>query len=373
MLRAQLIVVIASLAALSCKSPDGDVDFADGGSAAMTATGSDTGNASSTAAAGTTGGSTAAVDDTGTTAGTKLDVAFETEGAGTVGTEGCRKIDFLFVIDDSGSMRDNQERLVAAFPGFITAIQEEVAGTDHHIMVIDSDESPAWLCEEFLDGGHCDGTNVQPTDCNEYVCGSIDALDECAVTLGGGVVHPVGGYASNQDCGFPPERRYLTSEDDDLSTKFACAATVGISGFGEELPMTAMLAALDEPLQAKGACNEGFLRDDAILVVTVVSDDPASMFAPDDDASAGDPMLWHDGLVAAKGGNEDAIVAIGLVPFDDTSCVFEDVPTQRFVDFIESFGDKGVLGSVCSSDYAALFGETIAVIDTTCDEFEPEG
>ena len=240
-------------------------------------------------------------------------------------------------------------------------------------MVIDSDENPAWLCEEFLDGAHCDGTNVQPTDCNEYVCGSIDDLDACAVTLGGAVVHPVGGYASNADCGFPPDRRYLTSDDDDLETRFACAARVGISGNGDEYPMTAMVAAVGDELQADGECNAGFLRDDAILVITIVSDDPASMFAPDDDASAGDPQVWFDGLVDAKGGNVDAIAAIGLVPYEDTSCVFENVETQRFVELVQMFDDKGVLGSVCSEDYAALFAETIAVIDTTCDEFQPEG
>ncbi|MEM6991442.1 MAG: hypothetical protein AAF721_13120 [Myxococcota bacterium] len=366
---AGLGAVVVALAA--CKTPEDDVDFAEGtaASAAMT-----TGTASTSTTGGPSdGGSTAALDGTGTTMGTKLDVAFETEGAETMGQQGCERIDFLFVIDNSGSMRDNQERLVSAFPGFIAAIQEEVAGTDHQIMVIDSDESPAWLCEEFLDGGHCDGTNVQPNDCNGYVCGSIDALDGCASTLGAGVVHPVGGFASNMDCGFPPDRRFLTSEDADLSTKFACAATVGISGNGDERPMTAMLAALDDPLGADGACNEGFLRDDAILVVTVVSDDPASMFSPDDDASAGDPTAWFDGVVAAKDGNLEAIAAIGLVPVDDTSCVFEDVPTDRFVEFFDAFGDRGVLASVCSSDYATVFAEAIGVIDTTCDEFQPEG
>lgn len=362
---------------LGCPSPQNVIEFESGDTTGRpqgtTGVGFATGNETVADDTGTTGTTSVADDTSGTTDGTKLDVAFETEGAGTVGTEGCRKIDFLFVIDNSGSMRDNQERLVAAFPGFIAAIGDEVAGDDHHIMVVDSDESPAWLCEEFLDGAHCDGTNVQPTDCNEYECGSIDALDACASTLGAGVVHPVGGYASNSDCGFPPERRYLTSDDDDLTSKFACAARVGISGFGEELPMTGMVAALGEELSARGACNEGFLRDDAILVVTIVSDDPASMFAPNDDASAGDPQVWLDGLVAAKGGDLEAIVAIGLVPYDDTSCVFDNVPTERFVDFVELFGDRGVLGSVCSDDYAALFAETISVIDTTCDEFRPEG
>ena len=376
------IVLVSTLAAAACASSDDSGGLADDStrptSGASTGEGTpvpSTTPASTDTTRGADGDTTSAdqgaTTDTGS--GIKLDVGLETDGTDTNGAAGCEKIDFLFVIDDSGSMRDNQESLVAAFPGFIQAIEEQVAGTDHHIMVVDSDESPAWLCEEFLDGGHCAGTNIQPTDCNEYVCGSIDALDACATTLGGAVVHPVGGYASNQDCGFPPDRRYLTSDDADIAAKFACAATVGISGNGDEYPMTAMVDAVGATLGARGACNEGFLRDDAILVVTVVSDDSASMFAPDDDASAGSPQVWFDGLVAAKNDDVDAIAVIGLVPYDDTSCVFANVETERFVDFVELFGDKGVLGSVCAGDYADLFADTIAVIDATCNEFEPAG
>jgi len=376
------IVLVSTLAAVGCSSSDDEVELADDATPVSSGASTGGGTATPTPTPATTNptgegdGDTTSADPSDTTdtgPGIKLDVGLETDGTDTNGATGCEKIDFLFVIDDSGSMRDNQESLVAAFPGFIQAIEEQVAGTDHHIMVVDSDESPAWLCEEFLDGGHCAGTNVQPTDCNGYVCGSIDALDACATTLGGAVVHPVGGYASNMDCGFAPDRRYLTSDDDDIATKFACAATVGISGNGDEFPMTAMVDAVGGPLGAKGACNEGFLRDDAILVVTVVSDDSASMFAPDDDASAGNPQVWFDGLVAAKNDDVDAIAVIGLVPYDDTSCVFENVETERFVDFVELFGDKGVLGSVCAGDYAELFADTIAVIDATCNEFEPAG
>lgn len=336
--------------------------------------GSDTTSDSSTAGTDSESGSTTDDGTDGSDATgmvPKLDVGAEDE-TGTGGEPGCKKVDFLFIIDDSGSMRDEQDRLVAAFPGFIQAIKDQVEGQDHHIMVIDSDENPAWLCEEFLDGAHCEGSNMQP-DCGQYPCGSIDMLGQCDVTLGAGVTQPYGGYASNMSCGFPNDRRYLTDADDDLTGKFACAAKVGISGNGDELPMTAMLEALGDTLAQPGGCNEGFLRDDAILVVTLVSDDLQSMFAPNDDASAGDPMAWHDGLVAAKNGNENALTVIGLVAVDDVSCVFPMEECTNFVDFIEAFGDKGVLSSVCDDDYADVFAEAVGVIDTTCDEFEPEG
>src|SRR5690242_21671906 len=37
---------------------------------------------------------------------------------------GCAKADFLFVIDNSGSMADEQDNLIASFPGFIDTIQQ---------------------------------------------------------------------------------------------------------------------------------------------------------------------------------------------------------------------------------------------------------
>src|SRR5688572_8631367 len=66
-----------------------------------------------------TGGTTATLDTTSTT-GDKLDLP---GSAGTVaddgGRAGCEKVDFLFVVDNSASMEDEQQNPVASFPGFI--------------------------------------------------------------------------------------------------------------------------------------------------------------------------------------------------------------------------------------------------------------
>ncbi len=368
---------LATLILLAGCGDDGENPFASGTSGPTT-----TSTAPPTSSTGEATGSsglddtTSSTSDTGSSSGTDsssvLDVGFDTEITATEGDMGCEKIDFLFIIDDSGSMRDEQEALIAAFPGFIGAIRREVQGTDHHIMVIDSDENPAHLCEEFLEGAHCDGSNLQP-DCSGYECGSIEALDDCSRTLGAGVTHPVGGGASNMDCNFPQGRRYLTSEDDDLDAKFACAARVGVTGNGNEFPVSAAVEAVSEQLGQAGECNEGFLRNDAILVVTLVSDDPEDlMFAPDDDASSGDPQAWYDALVAAKGGDAQALAVIGIIPFGDTSCLFGDAETPNFVDFVQLFGDRGFPASICE-DMVGIFASTIALIDTTCDEFTPAG
>jgi hypothetical protein len=79
----------------------------------------------------------------------KLDVGVDTTG-GTTGEpeKGCRKVDFLFIIDNSGSMGDEQQNLIASFPGFIQTIQAELElASDYHIMVIDTDAYVFSGCE----------------------------------------------------------------------------------------------------------------------------------------------------------------------------------------------------------------------------------
>jgi hypothetical protein len=151
-------------------------------------------------------------------------------------------------------------------------------------------------------------------------------------------------------------------------------ATVGIGGDGNERPMEAMVEAVttqNEP----GQCNEGFVRDDAILVVTYITDEE------DNGKSAGNPTTWKDALVTAKAGNENAVVVLGLVgdtglpnaicmPYAGGGDGAEDAPTLR--QFAESFV-YGMWAAVCEPDYAPFFDQAVSVIDTACEEFEPPG
>lgn len=377
------MVVSAALLAAAC-SPDGD-DATETQpttitTATMTVPGTGTDpQPTSTTSSGTgtsdsadsTAGPDTGTQPTDTTAGTtdaiKYDVGVDSTTADTGGTtgDGCQKIDFLFAIDNSGSMYDKQVRLLNAFPAFIDAIRNNVQGQDYHIMVVDSDERPTV--------GYCEQPGCPPEFCDGYACQSWDTLGlgPCDEALGAGVVEPHGGSASNMDCGFPDDRRYLTNLDADLEAKFTCAAQVGQSGNGSELPITAALTAISDPMQQPGACNQGFLRDDAVLVFTFISDDPPS--AAQDDATIGVAQPWYDALVAAKGGNADAVVVVGLMLYEDTTCHPFNVPTQPFIDLVDLFGENGIKGSVCQLDYNASFMQAVATIDQTCDEFIPPG
>lgn len=262
---------------------------------------------------------------------------------GRIQKAGCQGIDFLFVIDNSTSMAVQQAQLLASFPGFINAIQTSLDGvTSYHVGVVSSDDYIG----------------------NEPGCTSIGDL----------VTQTAGFGSSDSVCGpFASGLRFATDEDN-LETVFPCIAQVGASGSPLERPVTATVAALDPAKAEPGACNEGFIREDAILVVVIVTDDPPYLPEMDDANPQTDTSGWYDAVIAAKGGKAESVVMIGFVPTpEDSSCAPIPQYSPNLVDFIEEFGEQGVMGSVCAADFGPLFASAIGTIETTCDNFTPQG
>ncbi|HWB75923.1 MAG TPA: hypothetical protein VG755_13235 [Nannocystaceae bacterium] len=346
-----------------------------------------TSGAQGSSEAGSTAATSAATDDSGDAAETLADTSgfkFDTPDGMTAADDGppgsgCEKVDFLFVIDNSISMGDEQQNLAASFPSFIATIQTDVVD-NYHVMVIDTDPEDKWD-EELTEcySGDCDGEAPdEPCGVLEpesgWPCGMLPTPDECDGTLGAGIDHD--GTNDRNECGIAGGKRWFDAAQPDGATTFECMANL-YDGNNPELPMGGMLAALQPGLVGAGGCNDGFLRDDAVLVVTFITDEE------DDVESMGDPTSWHDDLLALKGGNETAIVVLGLV--GDTGlpgavCPPDSVPgsnggeySPRLIAFSESWGTRGLWGSVCSPDYGPFFAEAVALVDTACDEYEPEG
>ena len=171
----------------------------------------------------------------------------------------------------------------------------------------------------------------------------------------------------------PPfaEGNRFATEMDDLDVKFPCMASVGTFGSGLELPVTAAMAALDSSHDTPGSCNEGFLRDDAILVLVVLTDDPPHEGSNDDAHPMADTSMWYQSIIDAKNGDPEAMVVIGFVPYMDVSCVVFNTESPNLINFVQDFGDQGVLASICEPDFGPIFADTVATIVTTCENFEP--
>ncbi len=256
---------------------------------------------------------------------------------------GCTKVDFVFVVDNSLSMLEEQTALVNSFPGFMRVLEQTLGASDFHVMVVDTDASDVRDTIGALLG--------QP------------GADSCSPVLGAGRRQSQAG----QDCGLTSGQRYIDASQADLTATFSCAAQVGTLGNPREAPVDAMLAALAPSINAPSGCNAGFLRDDAILVVTLIGDE-------DDAVSSGDPPAWRQSLIQVKGGSDESIVFLGLVGGEpgssvSSSCSDAD-PAPRLRSLIQGF-QFGSTGDICAADYAPFFAQAVSVIDTACADFEP--
>jgi hypothetical protein len=224
--------------------------------------------------------------------------------------------------------------------------------------------TPAPQCCFALCNGYGIMINPPPTMCGNQSCDEFKDLPMgCPVTLGAGKTND----PLDNPCNFASGEAYMTDAEPDLEVAFTCAAKVGAGGDGNERPMEAMTESIG-PLVAPGECNEGFLRDDAILVVTFITDE-------EDMGSMGSPATWKQALLDAKYGNEDAIVMLGLLGDADVPggvCSDQADPAPLLRQFAESF-TNGQWGSVCEPDYTPFFVEAVDTIDFACDNFVPPG
>ncbi|MEM6292224.1 MAG: hypothetical protein AAGA54_13195 [Myxococcota bacterium] len=347
-----------------------------------------------------TGGTTEAEDDPASSSSGDDPSGAPGSGVDPDGDVGCDAVDFLFVIDNSGSMADEQQQLIDSVPGFVSAIEQRLppgTGT-YHIMVTDSDPWVYGGCEESCTesaacemqsaDGSCDcgypcALRGLCTDIGDYVCGQTQPMD-CEDVLGAGITHPRGRDASNVECEFASNRRFIASGEPDLAASFDCAARVGTNSSLGEKPMEAMVQAVAGDGDV-AACNEGFLRDNAVLVVVIITDEDDNGPNADDleGDSMGSPQAWRDALVAAKNGNEDAIITMALIGDGDSPtgicdpldpATFEGAePAPRIREFAGLFGAQGIVGSVCAPSYVEFFESAVETIGMACDEFVPVG
>ena len=253
---------------------------------------------------------------------------------------GCEKVDFLFVVDNSSSMDDDQANLIDNFPTFAAGIESSLAHVeDIHVGVVTTDEYDAL-----------------PQGCREL----------------GALVTQTGGTASSMsECGpFVQGQPYMTAEDD-LAAGFACAARVGVDGLAREQPIEAMLAAARGEHDGPGGCNDGFIRDDALLVVVLITDETDGPNDHEAQASPGTPAEWRDELVQIKGHLHNTAI-VSLVKGVDLGCppLEGESSGGDIVTFTNLFGANGMVGGICL-DHGEVLAQAVDVIEHACDSYIP--
>jgi hypothetical protein len=171
-----------------------------------------------------------------------------------------RNIDILFVIDNSDSMKEEQDSLAANFPRFINVLSTIEGGLPNvHIGVVSSDLGIAPFQAEACSGNGDDGIMQSSPR--------------------GDCTGPRGRYI--EDIANPTGSGRVKNYDGDLAQTFSCIAKLGNTGCGVEQHLEAMKRALDGSHPENG----GFLRQDAYLAVIVLADE--------DDCSARDGTVFN--------------------------------------------------------------------------------
>jgi len=144
-----------------------------------------------------------------------------------------------------------------------------------------------------------------------------------------------------------------------------CIAQLGIGGAAGTAER--MVDALENP----DDCNDGFLRDDALLVVTLIQDTY-------DQDSLGTVESWKKALQDAKGGDDDAFALLVLTTDVDVGyqqlCFWNEYnETKNPLRLLANSVDHGFIGSICAPSYEPFFAETVAALVTLCEDFVPPG
>jgi hypothetical protein len=259
------------------------------------------------------------------------------------GGSGCQKIDLLFVIDNSGSMGQEQANLIANFPQFITVLDQ--SGLDYRVAVTTTSVDYHYQMS-FPVGGNIpqntgageDGSMIKPATCNMT-------------------------------------RRWIEKNDPMPAQTFSCVANVGTGGNSDEMPLAAMRTAFEERMA--DMTNAGFHRSDALLGIVFLTDEddcsyeqsvtlgfseslcenqmePATNYVSFLDTYTGNRTRWAAAAIA------------GMGPGSCTSTFGDAVEATRLKAFVAAAGSQARMSSICDGDLSVSLQQTLALFTSAC-------
>ncbi|MBK6683507.1 MAG: hypothetical protein IPG45_03475 [Deltaproteobacteria bacterium] len=233
-------------------------------------------------------------------------------------------VDILWVVDNSGSMQEEQAALAANFEKFITGLTTcqgsgmandicdfntkkcAVSGApcnppDYHIGVISTDVRTPTDTGRLRRVGLC-----VPSSGASPLNGRYDYCTQSSQCTGD---------AANGFCDVNQSISFVTATTPGASAAFARAVQVGITGSGLETGIRAAALAVGRDTNratgewtAAPAENNGFLRPDASLFMIFVSDE--------EDSSFGEVPYYYRAFETLKGAGNEAQVSVSAIVGD---------------------------------------------------------
>ncbi|HEY5676742.1 MAG TPA: hypothetical protein VIR81_08155, partial [Myxococcales bacterium] len=276
--------------------------------------------------------------------------------------------DILFVVDDSGSMSEEQANLAANLDAFIDTLVAAPVQNDFRIGVTNSS------VEEFNGGT---SYAAGPSKGVPYPAGALVAIKNGGA-VPGALVYDATAFAQTGGWG---GNRILDKASPTLAADFKVNVRMGLNGSGKEQPFRAARLALSDRLLDT---NQGFLRDGARLAVVFLTDEDDCSDSSDPRATSNDqchdkavknatpPILdtvddFAAFLLGPVGGQvrDVTVGAIGgfdpatLVPScgdpllcNDTTCSTAFDEADRFAALATALGGtRTQLGSICDASF----------------------
>ena len=248
---------------------------------------------------------------------------------------GCRRIDVLFTIDGSGSMTEEQMALRGSdgmppvFAEFTDALLAELTEVeDFHVGVVSPQEGVTLL------GTHRDFPTVPESP--------------------------------ETDCGVPPGQRWLVGPSPTLAADFECIAATQ-SG-------TVELTAYNTAEALHNPDNAGFLRDDSLVFVVMITDEDTH------DQNLAAMVEIRERLLAAVDDRLDRIIVLGIAAgagvFEAPQSVCtgpygKAAPARRLASIVASFRERGIFQPICDGDLATSFTEVLDDVVSACNDYDP--
>ncbi len=221
-------------------------------------------------------------------------------------------VDVLWVIDNSGSMSQEQEKVAVNFDAFTQFFMN--SGLDWHIGAITTD------CGT-LDDGSGQSTGLDP-DCGKLIS--------------------VAGYP------------FVSEEAPRADLLFSQLVRAGAGGSGDEMGLLATWRALVPITPSVQQANRGFLRKNAGLHIIVVSDEPDSSPSSEFSMSEFVDYVKYQLKPVGPGGEGPAVTFSSIVGPKARGCVSSDGSGDaaagiQYIDATNQIG--GIFASICTTDW----------------------
>jgi hypothetical protein len=266
--------------------------------------------------------------------------------------EECTKMDIVFVVDDSGSMAEEQNNLAVNFPKFVQKIEsfKTKGGSklDWRIAVTTTARNVTYNIE-------VPGFGTMPM---------TEKGDDGAFRKGSG-------------CG--GTNTWVDASDSNAEGTFQCRAKAGTSGSSIEMPLEALkLSLVDRVADGK---NAGFLRPDALLAFIILTDEDDCSRSDNNFTIANDKCdtmqgtntvasykTVFDGVAQGEGRWATAVIA------GQTQCKssFGDaIEAKRLKEFAALPGVKSTFSSICDGDLSLALDKALDLFDGACKTLPP--